>query len=105
MVLHRPVELAVFAGNFHAPSGTHGGGANRRGGQCADGFAADASAGPGGARLSGSAAGRRLGVSGAGWGVVEGAARVWATAGAAVGGLRDPAGWHPRTAGLHASQE
>ncbi len=74
-------------------------------GQCADRLAVDARAGPCGARFSPSAAGGSLVLSGFGWRVVEGAARLWAAARAVVGGLRDSPRWPSGAAGLYARQE
>src|SRR6266404_7084422 len=96
---------SVFARNFHAPSGTCSGGGDRRSGECANGLAADPRAGSGGARVSSSAAGGRLGLLGSGWSVAEGAAVLWAAESAVVGGLRNPQRRHAGTAGLHAGQE
>src|SRR5215469_16338002 len=45
-----------------------------------------------------------MGLLGSGWSVAEGAASVWAAAGAAFGGLRDSAEWPAGAFGLHASQ-
>src|SRR5262249_38390454 len=97
-------SAGVFAGDFYAPGRAGGSHGDRRNGECADGIQTDAGTGPCGGSLSSATAGRRLGLSGAGRGVVEGAARLWAAAGAAAGGLRSPLQRPARAAGIHAGQ-
>ena len=92
----------VSARHLHPASGAGGGHAHGRIGERANRFATDARSGRGGAAVSSSATGRRMGVSVSGWSELAGAPAQRAKAGADAGGVWSAARRHPPTAGLSA---